>query len=234
MKLETLLLTPLPQESREIRQALRLRPDDQGLWRRERIGLAHTGIGAARASQRCDELLVRHRPEQLVLLGLAGGARAGLASGDLVLVERAHSTGEDRTLDKALLQRSREAVARLNLPEIIGTSLEVPAVVHSSDEKARKGQAPGADLLDMETVSVARIAEQHGVPLAAVRVIFDDVNEDLLPVETFCDPDGRICWGPLLHYLLRHPWHIPRLMDYGARGNRAANLLSQFTAELLA
>ena len=106
-------------------------------------------------------------------------------------------------------------------------------MIHSSDEKARKGQVPGADIVDMETVSVARAAAQRDIPCAAVRVIFDDVSENLLPLDRFCDLDGRTLIGPTLLYLVSHPWHIPRLLDYGTRAKAAARLLGEFAAEFL-
>jgi hypothetical protein len=64
----------------------------------------------------------------------------------------------------------------------------------------------------MESFQAAALAEELGVPFAAVRVIADPMHREMPPaVQLGLRPDGTVAIAAVLHSLLRKPSQLPSL-----------------------
>ncbi len=80
----------------------------------------------------------------------------------------------------------------------------------------------GASLVDMESHIVARVAQRHGLPFAAIRVVADPAERQLPHAATVgMRPDGRVDVAAVLRSLARDPRQLPDLIRT-ARDARAA------------
>ncbi|MGR9052757.1 MAG: phosphorylase family protein, partial [Gammaproteobacteria bacterium] len=105
---------------------------------------------------------------------------------------------------------------------------ESKALVVDSSGKAQLHRQTGADVLDMETVAVAKVALERNVPFLAVRAIADPVNMSLpLAVVHALNGDGEVELPRLFSYLLRHPGELPDLIRLGRYFNSAKKTLKQ-------
>jgi adenosylhomocysteine nucleosidase len=135
-----------------------------------RVAWCIGGVGEERAARATRLLIDGHGPTMLVAAGFAGGLDRAFARGSLVepTAVRGESPGSESL-------RLAAAVAGPTL-------VTVNRIVHSPAEKAALGAATGAALVDMETLAVARVARDMGLPCRAVRVISDAAG-DRLPAD---------------------------------------------------
>jgi hopanoid-associated phosphorylase len=104
-----------------------------------------------------------------------------------------------------------------------GKLLTSARAVGSLEEKAMLFRQTGAAAVDMESLSVARVARERGVPFVTVRVIVDSA-EDSLPaaVTAAADSSGHLRLWRLMGALVRTPADLGGLLRL-ARRYRAAN-----------
>jgi hypothetical protein len=84
-------------------------------------------------------------------------------------------------------------------------------VISGGAEKASLGRTLGAAAVDMETEAVFELAVERAIPHAAVRIILDEVDEELPLLEGLIDATGRLQKGALGALLLRSPRTMGRL-----------------------
>jgi hypothetical protein len=96
-------------------------------------------------------------------------------------------------------------------------------IARASDKRSLH-ETTGAIAVDMESHVVARAAEQHGVPVAALRVVVDPV-ERTIPRSALAGtrPDGTIDPLAVVRSLMRNPRDLIGLlrMSFDARAARA-------------
>ncbi|MGD9840843.1 MAG: hypothetical protein AB7U87_03980 [Candidatus Bipolaricaulis sp.] len=130
------------------------------------------GVGAG-GRGRVGAWLSEHRPAGAVIIGFSGATHASLGAGSLVLVEGIVSDGRDPIpLDRALIVRAQRA-----LP---GATVGAVATVAQPADPAEKARL-GLDALavDMESAHLAEEFAGRGIPFLVVRVILDELWEDV-------------------------------------------------------
>ena len=167
-----------------------------------------TGIGAERATARVERLLREQRPSLLLHVGFAGGLDPALKPGDVLRIGRVISESGDRI-------------------ELDGTDgravlLTADSVADSPAKKAELFRSHLASAVDMETYYVARLAQQAGVKMVALRAI-SDAAHTMLPAAcvNWVTHEGESRPLAAVTYMLTRPWHIPELVEV-ARGVRLA------------
>ncbi len=142
---------------------------------------ACVGLAASRWSEVAVRLRGR-RPVAALVVGFAGGLRAELQPGTLVVASEVQGEGGLCALP-ALVDLARTA-----LPEALVGPVHTTAELAALADKARLGV--DALAVDMETAWVARALEEMEIPWLAVRVILDALWESL--------PQGRahLRWAP--------------------------------------
>jgi adenosylhomocysteine nucleosidase len=189
----------------------------------ERLGypvLAGGGTpeGAAKAANR----LVEQGVNALVSFGFAGGLDPALRPGAVVIPVSILSDGQWYAAEPALAERFGGLTGhRL----IAGT-----AVAANSNSKRQLHATTQAHAIDLESGSVARVAQDHGLPFAAVRAISDSAERDLPPAALLAlDRRGRVDLIQVLGSLLRQPGQLPALISLASDAARARRALIRLT-----
>lgn len=173
-----------------------------------------TPAGAVRAAQS----LLDQGATTLISFGLAGGLNPTYPPGTL-LIPHAIIAGSTRyPCDPDLCRALGGTTGDLLLGH------EVIAATRA--EKSSLFVATGAAAIDLESGAVAALAHANGVKFAALRAIADPAWRALPTLAlNALDASGKIRLGFVLRSLLRHPGHLPGLIQLGADANRARQTL---------
>lgn len=142
----------------------------------KQIVVAEVGVGADAAARGAADCIALHRPKWVVSAGFASGLVEGLKKGHLVMADElvdlaGQSLGTGLKFDPATLSSSLR----------VGRLLTVDRLIREPEEKRALALKHGAIACDMETFAVAQVCRALGVPLMAVRVISDPVDDRLPP-----------------------------------------------------
>jgi adenosylhomocysteine nucleosidase len=132
-----------------------------------RVAWCVGGVGRERAARAARLLIDGHRPRLLVTAGFAGGLDPALARG--AVIEPTAVRGEPPGSESLAL------AARGPGPTLV----TVDRIVHTPADKAALAVATGAGLVDMESLTVATVAREAGLPCRAIRVISDAAGDEL-------------------------------------------------------
>jgi len=156
----------------------------------------------------------------LISFGVAGGLAPDLKPGTCVIGSSILDGEEERLTDARWAQRLMRIIPGTVHGPILGVR---EPIAHASAKRALHRQT-GAIAVDMESQVVARAAERHGVPLAAIRVVVDPV-ERTIPRSALAGTraDGTIDPVAVIRSLLRYPRDFVGLirMSLDARAARA-------------
>lgn len=184
------------------------------------VRLMRCGVGEAQAAEFCRQL--EGLPiNGLALLGWAGGLRADLKAGHVVLATQA-------------LREGRPAVEcrLLDLPgAILGPILTVPTALLTAQEKI-DAQASGALAVEMEAYPLAEWAARRGLPFLHARVILDAFDESLPDIGPGLDASGNVKVGPFLRQLIRQPKMLVELGRLSGRVRQVGPALQNLAFEI--
>ena len=156
----------------------------------------------------------------LISFGVAGGLTPDLEPGTCVI----GSTILDHEAERPTDARWAQRLMRIIPEGVYGPIAGVRAPVAHCAAKSALHRQTGAIAVDMESHVVARAAAQHGVPVAAIRVVVDPV-ERTIPRSALAGarPDGTIDPVAVMRSLLRNPRDLAGLvrMSFDARAARA-------------
>ena len=156
----------------------------------------------------------------LLSFGVAGGLAPYLKPGTCVIGSSILEDDEERRTDARWAQR----LMRIIPDAVHGPIAGVRAPVAHCAAKAAMHRATGAIAVDMESHVVARVAAEHDVPFAAIRVVVDPV-ERTIPRSALAGtrPDGTIDPLAVVQSLMRFPRDLLGLirMSLDARAARA-------------
>jgi adenosylhomocysteine nucleosidase len=192
-------------------EARHLRPTDGTL-------VITTGMGSSAAAEGARSL-VKAGAGALASWGMAGGLDPSLRAGAILL--------PTEVLGPDGIAHPCEAGWRNRLAATIqarsGRLLTSARSVGSVEGKAELFRTTGAVAVDMESAAVAEIAEQHGLPFLAVRVVVDSAG-DTLPhaVTAAADSEGHLQIWRLMGALALAPGELAPLIRLAQR-YRAAN-----------
>lgn len=214
------VLAPMPSELRPVVKAFGLSRGRSGTLGGHigKVGEADvvattTGIGTALATTAARRMLDDGEVDHVVVVGIAGAIGPTSLVPDLIIPEVVVDWPEGRE----------------HRPAPLGGLVGSGTIV-TSDEYGYPPEViadfigRGVVAVDMETVAVARVCTEAGVPWSAVRAISDRADDETvdLDVISLVKPDGSPDVGKSLRYLLRHPRRIPRLAALGRDASAAA------------
>jgi hopanoid-associated phosphorylase len=138
----------------------------------------------------------------LISFGVAGGLAPRLEPGTCVIGSAILDEGERRVTDARWAQR----LMRIIPGSVHGAIVGVREPIAHAAEKRALYEETGAVAVDMESHVVARAAAQHGVPVAAIRVVVDPVQRTI-PHSALAgaQPDGTIDPFAVVMSLARRP-----------------------------
>ena len=158
----------------------------------------------------------------ILSFGVAGGLASLLRPGDVRIAGTVVlPSGERVSADAGW---SSELARRLDAP--MATMVGADSPVADVASKAALNQSTGAELVDMESHIVARVASARGLPFAAVRVVTDAADRALPHAATVgMRADGRVDLEAILRSLKRNPGQLPALIRSGLDARTAFSAL---------
>jgi len=156
----------------------------------------------------------------LISFGVAGGLAPSLKPGSCIVGSSILDGDAERPTDARWAQR----LLRIIPGAVHGAIAGVGEPLAHANEKLNLHRQTGAIAVDMESHVVARAAEQHGVPLAAIRVVVDPV-ERTIPRSALAGTrsDGTIDPLAVMYSLMRNPRDLLGLirLSFDTRAARA-------------
>jgi adenosylhomocysteine nucleosidase len=188
-----------------------------------KVDFVITGMGIDNALRATEALLAE--PYQVCITsGFAGALREGHLVGHILVADAVQRLGKPKTL---MCGRNLVETAWGDGATRVKMFLTSDHVVRTADEK--KQLAPFADAVEMESFGVLTAAEARGCSAVAIRVISDDVRNDMPAiVDTAVDEMGQVKIGGVVRYVARHPLHLPALIRLGRNSKTAAEALAHF------
>jgi len=211
----------------------------RGIWEGRRITLVRTGIGKKRAAEALLQVLNNFPISTVISIGYAGGTHADLKTGDLLIADKILAASKDGNppVEIPITSTLAEKLANLQKSDkfalFTGCLLTVGEVVHRPEDKKALGVKYGAMALDMETSVLAQIAAAKEVPFLSIRAISDTVDEELVDVSSFVEPDGEISKLKAGWYVLTHPGSLRKFINLKDIARQATKNLTEFLIAFL-
>jgi hopanoid-associated phosphorylase len=141
----------------------------------------------------------------IISFGIAGGLSPHLAPGHWIVATGVSAGGRRIEADAAWAARLADRLPKAELGDIVS----VPAPVRRPHQKRHLQASTGACGVDMESFQAAALAQELGVPFAAVRVVADPVERELpSAVHSGLQADGSVAMSAVLDSLAREPGQI--------------------------
>lgn len=199
------------------------------------IILAYSGAGGHNA-QAAAELLIAQGATRLISWGCAAALSNTLKPGDLVLADSLINAegGRDANfcVSTAWHNYTKNQLSTY-LKVHTGSLAESKNIVASGSEKKHLHTQSGAVALDMESIAIAKVAQQNKLPFLAIRTIADPVSMDLpKAINHSLNNEGDIVLTKLLLYMALHPAQLPGLIRLGLHFHAAKNTLKLVAKQL--
>jgi adenosylhomocysteine nucleosidase len=187
------------------------------------VDFAITGMGVESAFRVANSLL--GEPYQVcITCGFAGALRESHIVGRILVADAIQQLGKSKTLACA---RNLVHAAQNDGAVRVTMFLTSDHVVRTVKEK--RELAPFADAVEMESFGVLAAAAAQGKSAVAIRVISDDVRNDMPAiVDTALDDMGNVKIAGVARYVARHPLQLPALIRLGRDSKTAAQALAHF------
>ncbi|HVZ03984.1 MAG TPA: phosphorylase [Hyphomicrobium sp.] len=156
--------------------------------------------------------------EGLVSFGIAGALRPGLVPGSCVVGVAVIGEGRWYPANEAWSDRLINSIPGAARGAVVGISKPVSSV----QDKAAMYDTWGAVAVDMESHIVARLAQNHSLPFAVLRVIADTASQRLPPAAVNgLKADGTPDLAAVLKSLASQPTQLPDLIRTALATRRA-------------
>ena len=191
-----------------------------------------SGAGAENA-RKAAETLISNGATHLISWGCAAALSPELKSGDLTLASTLLASNSQRIDLKSEWYRLVQKNLSTFLTIHTGTLLESLKVISLSSDKKQLYFATNAIVLDMESVAIAKVAQEKDLPFLAIRAIADPVTMDLPKAIAYSiNNKGKVILLRLLSYLFFHPYELVGLIKLGLHFHNAKKTLSQVAKQL--
>ena len=116
----------------------------------------------------------------------------------------------------------RFTLAEREKPVVLVTTAQVA----NEAEKRRLAETYSGMLVDMESATIARLAQMRGIPVCCMKIITDDVTARLPNLNPFINARGQMEMVRLIGHVLLRPGTWPGLIRLGMASARGANYLA--------
>ena len=196
----------------------------EGLCRGKLVGIVLTGMGRVRAQRGLEVLLDGHRPRWVVSAGFGGALDPTLRRNQIVLPSEVVNPEGNRFAIDVRLPGDAEAHGLRT-----GRLLTVDEFVRLASEKAALAERYQAQVVDMETSSLAALCGERSVRFLSVRVISDEAGVDLPPeILAIVGPTGGLRLGATMGALWKRPSSVKDLLRLREHALQASKTLADF------
>jgi len=189
-----------------------------------RICVVEGGTGQARSRQATNALIDAFHPPWILSVGFSGALVEGLKTGDIVVADGiSDSTGTQKFAIDLKMKAAPEQGLHVGM---LAVSNEIVRLV---EDKRALAARTGAIAVDMESLGVAQVCQERRTKFMSVRVISDDLSEDLPPeVLALLGPKGTVRAGALVGAVLKRPGCVKELWALREKAEKAARHLGAF------
>lgn len=197
----------------------------EGTRGRRKVTVFQSGMRAPGWAGRVKPYLASRSWDALIVLGFAGALDPGLHPGDGVLYDRCLALADssnkiesDRdeiasiSSDDRLSQFVSDACNGAGLRVSPGTGVVMDRVITRSAEKCALAAAHAAHAVDMETFAIWEAVCEAGLPMAALRIVSDDLHADLPDFNRAYRRDGTVMGPQMARALLAKPLAAGRFL----------------------
>lgn len=205
--------------------------------------LVQTGMGKVRAENATRFILERYPVAAIISTGFAGGLSAELRIGDVVICSKLYGANgleqerknlEPLAPDANLLSTASRGVGNGAIPFHIVTGVTVPQLNSSARELQWLRESFHADVVDMESYWIARIASTRGIPFIAIRSISDNTESSVQPFDRILASDGRLLWKKAVLSFAAHPRYLINVYTLYKNTRPAKRNLAAFISHMVA
>ena len=193
----------------------------RGKYENRDILLVRTGMGKERAESATKSVLEHYPVTAIVSLGFAGGLNPELEIGDVVLCSTlycANGSGQEDpkaepcASDAGLIALASEGLEDIEATCRIGTSVTVLELDGNLQKQQELAEAFRADVVEMESYWIARMASDRGIPFIAIRSISDRGN-DVQPFDRILSPEGDLLWDEAIVSFTIRPHYLFKVLN---------------------
>ena len=210
------------------------------------LTLVQGGIGKNNAIKAANCLLDSRKVDLLISAGVAGGIRAGIHVGDLIVAERVGYTRQnqfdgdelqiesDYVCKQEVVQSAKLLSNDLDMRFHFGNMLTVDKVISLASTKKKIGEQTPFLAVEMESAAVAEVAGRRGVEFAAIRSISDDIEDDLhFDYDSIMSDEGKVKVTSVALEVMKNPQKLALLSRLNKQTKRAARNLAFFMSKLI-
>jgi adenosylhomocysteine nucleosidase len=200
-----------------------------------------TGVGKENARQATEMALGKYPVSVLISAGFGGALNEKTKVGDIVVCSRLIN-GEDRVPEQdskeilesnlQLLAASKKTLEDGGMGFIIGTGVTVPFVSSTPENKIALGTQFGADMVEMESYWIAKLAADRKLPFIEVRSIFDSLKDDLSLLSEIMSK-SKVRKMTALANCISHPKRIQMMSHLASNAKIAERNLAVFLSRLI-
>jgi len=192
------------------------------------VAVVETGVGRVAAARAARELIAMRRPRWIISAGFAGGLIDAVARQHLVL---ATSVIDESGREIPIPGNWGATSAGVHL----GRLLTVDRVVRTAEEKRLLAEKWSACACDMETSAVLEAAREQGIGLLSVRVVTDDLLDELPPdIESIVSQKSFASrLGAAAGAVLRRPASVKEMWNLRERAIVASDRLARVLQGLI-
>lgn len=214
----------------------------RGKFKNIDILLVKTGMGKERAENATEFILERYPVIAIISLGFAGALVPELRIGDVVVCSTlycAHGMkqevqGEEPCAsDTRLLTIASQGTDDRAIRFRLGSSVTVVHLDSNPERMRELSETFHADIVDMESYWIARIAAVRRIPFIAIRSISDTIQQGIQPFDRILASDGRLLWKEAVFCFLLHPWYLMDVFTLFRNTRRAKRNLAAFVSQLV-
>lgn len=198
--------------------------------------LVLTGIGKERAQKVANLTLEKYPISLIISTGCGGALNERTRPGDIVIYSKlsCSSQPEPKAIfpDSNLILVASGMIQEFGFKILAGNGVSVDRVCATPESKRNLGRESGADIVDMESYWIGRIAAEKGLPFITIRSVFDSVQDDLSLLGHIM-ANGKLKFPGAMGHFIAHPGKIKKAVEYSLKANQAQKNLSLFLDQFL-
>ena len=204
--------------------------------------LVRTGMGKERAENATQFVLEHYPVTAIISLGFAGGLAPELRIGDVVVCATLYGQpgpGEEKQRleplapDANLLSLASQGRVDRAAPWYLGCGVSVLQLNSSTQKMQGLSETFHADIVDMESYWIARIASARQIPFIAIRSISDNLQSSVQPFDRILASDGELLWKKAMLCFLLHPRYLTNVFTLFRNTRLAKRNLVTFISHLV-